>query len=186
MPNKIEVVKATLNVSFGDDDTANAGAGIKLEIDDREDGLNEGETSFQPGDDAYFFMFVDTDKVDLITTTPITTAGGVTSQGSDSKDIDETISFSDSEEASLGYAPDGAVTMAWLGKAYVLDKKTHTLSHYSTLPERDGALLSIDGGKKVFGVLSATYSTTGSLWKLSGVPLDFPEAMIIATGTTKP
>lgn len=187
MANKIEVVTATLNVSFEADEGDKTGAGIKLEIDDREDGLNGGETSFKPGDTAYFFMFVDTDKINLITTTPKTTAGGVSaaSPATDTIEVDENISFSGSEDAQLGYTPKGTVTLEWVGgKGYELNKTTFALTPYSTLPNRSGINLKISDKKKIFGILNAKYEAEGSLWALKGVSV--PEAMVIAIGTTKP
>lgn len=44
-----EVVVATLNINF-DADAAGGQGILKLELDDREDGLNGGDTSFAPGD----------------------------------------------------------------------------------------------------------------------------------------
>lgn len=187
MANTAEVVVATLNVNFSaEDGSGGSGAGIKLEIDDREDGLNNGDTSFAPGDDAYFFMFVDESRVELITTTPVTTAGGVSSAGTGTKDIDEHITFSNSSEAQLGYYPSGSVTYRWLGRAYSLDSRTNVLTSYSTPPVQSGATLSIADGKNVFGIITAQYQAQGSLWKLKGVPEDFTEAMIIAIGVTIP
>jgi hypothetical protein len=177
-----EVVVATLNVTFNtDEDAGTAGRGtIKLEIDDREDGLNGGDTSFSPGDDAYFFMFKD-ESVTLITNTPVSTAGGVSSAGSGIKAIEDQISFTNSDTSSLNYPPNGGVSLEWFGRSYALSGTT--LSINNTLPEISGSELKIPGGKKVIGVLKCTYNTTGSLWKLSSVPVDITEVVIVAIGT---
>ena len=45
-----EIVVATLNVNFSEDAESSKSGVLKLEIDDRENGLNGGDTSFQPGD----------------------------------------------------------------------------------------------------------------------------------------
>lgn len=177
----VEVVVATLNVNFSADDATGAGGGLKLEIDDREDGLNSGDTSFAPGDDAYFFLFKDT-NVTLVTTTPERTAGGVTSAGSGVKEIDENITFSNSNTSSLGYPPNGSVTMSWLGRSFTLSGTT--LSSNTALPEVNGSELKMANGKNVIGVLKCVYESTGSLWKLSGVPTDIPEVLLLAIGTT--
>ena len=63
-----ELVVATLNINFSADTTAAQGQ-IKLEIDDRPEGLNKGDTSFAPGDTAYFFLFKD-ENVTLLTSIP--------------------------------------------------------------------------------------------------------------------
>ena len=173
-----EVVVATLNVSVSDDATDEGGGVLKLEIDDREDGLNGGDTSFAPGDDAYYFLFKD---ANVTVIHHETTAGGKSSAGSGTKAIDENITFSNSDTSSLGYPPSGGVTMKWLGRSFEI-RGTQVLSNTS-LPEVNGSELKMQGGKKVVGLLNCTYNATGDLFKLSGVPVDFPEALIFAVGT---
>jgi hypothetical protein len=173
----IEVVVATLNVSFEDDSDGTRGV-LKLERDDREDGLNGGDTRFSPGDDAYYFLFKDTNVTVIHHDT---TAGGKSGSGSGTKAIDENITFSNSDTSSLGYPPDGSVTMSWLGRSFEI-RGTQVLSNTS-LPEINGSELKMPGGKKVVGLLNCKYNATGDLFKLSGVPVDFPEALIFAVGT---
>lgn len=178
-----EVIVATLNVSFnvdGTDTGADRGL-IKLEIDDRLDGLNLGDTSFKPGEDVYYFMFKE--NVTLVAGSHVSTAGGITSAGSGSKDIDETVSFSNSDSGSLGYPPNSSPTMSWLGRCFEISA-TGQLTPNTLLPERNGSNLSMAGGKKVVGILKCTYASTGDLFKLSGVPADFAEVLITAVGTT--
>lgn len=175
-----EVIVATLNVNFSADTGQTVGGSLKLEIDDREEGLNSGDTSFSPGDDAYFFMFKG-DNVTLITPTPERTAGGVTSAGTGTKDIDENITFSNSNSSSLGYPPDGAVTMTWLGRSFTLSGTT--LSPNNSIPQLSGSELKMTGNKNAIGVLRCQYQSTGSLWKLSGVPDDITDVLLVAIGT---
>lgn len=172
-----EVVVATLNVSFDSTDSTTTG-NIKLEIDDRVDGLNNGNTSFKPGDDAYYWLFKD-DNVTVLE--HLCTAGGISGVGSDSKAIDETITFTNSDSGSLGYPPSGGVTMDWLGRSYQISGTT--VSSNSSLPEVTRSELKMSNSKKVAGILRCRYTTTGTLHKLSGVPLDFKESMIIALGS---
>ena len=172
-----EVVVATLNVSF--DSTADTTTGnIKLEIDDREDGLNNGNTSFKPGDDAYYWLFKDS-NVTLLSHQ--STAGGISSAGTDTKVIDENITFTNSDTGSLGYPPSSSVTLEWLGRSYEISGTT--VRGNSTLPEVNGSELVLPNGKKVAGILRCRYSSTGTLHKLSGVPKDFKESMIMAIGS---
>lgn len=184
-----EIVVATLNVNFSSDADEAATGSIKLEIDDREDGLNGGDTSFAPGDDAFFFLFKDA-NVTLVTTVPERTAGGVTSAGSGTRSLDENITFSNSNSGSLGYPPDGSVAMSWIGRSFILtdtiinEVRTLKLVANSELPEVQGSELRIASGKNVFGVLNCQYDSTGSLWKLSQVPEDIADVLLIAIGTT--
>ena len=110
-----EIIVATLNVSFDADETDGGQGVLKLDIDDREDGGNAGDTSFAPGDDVYYFLFKDTNVTVL---DHVTTAGGFSGQGKGTKEIDENISFSNSDTSSLGYPPQGSVTMKWLGLSW--------------------------------------------------------------------
>lgn len=171
-----EVVVATLNVSF--DSSSTTTGSIKLEIDDRADGLNNGNTSFKPGDDAYYWLFKDSN---VTLEEHVATAGGIGSAGSDAKVIDENITFNNSDTGSLGYPPSGAVSMDWLGRSFEI--KGTVVSGNSTLPEVNGSELAMANGKKVAGILRCQYSSTGTLHKLSGVPKDFKESMIIAIGS---
>ena len=173
-----EVVVATLNVNFAEDSTATQGV-LKLEIDDREDGLNAGDTSFQPGDTVGFWLFKDS-NVNLITATPISTSGGVTSAGSASKEIDEYLTFSNTDSSSLGYPPSGSVTLEWVGRDYKIAGTTVTVT--TVLPERTRSQLAMPDKTQVAGVLRARYTTTGSLWRLRSVPTDITEALLFTIG----
>jgi hypothetical protein len=172
-----EVIVATLNVTFDDDSTSESQGLLKLEIDDREEGLNGGDTSFAPGDDVYYFLFKDSNITVL---EHEVTAGGKTGVGSGTKTIDENVTFSDSDTSSLNYPPDGTVTMKWLGKCFEISGTT--VKANTTLPEVSGSELKMAKGKKVAGVLNVQYSSTGDLFKLSNVPLDFSEVLILAIG----
>jgi hypothetical protein len=173
-----EVIVATLNVTFDDSDSGDSQGVLKLEIDDREDGLNGGDTSFKPGDDAYYFLFKDPN---VTVHEHETTAGGKSGAGSGTKDIDENITFSNSDTSSLNYPPNGAVTRKWLGRSFKL-VGTNVVAN-NALPDVNGSELSMPGGEKVIGILNCTYSATGDLYKLSGVPKDFREVLIIAIGS---
>lgn len=171
-----EVVVATLNVSFDASSTTNGT--LKLELDDRVDGLNGGETSFGPGDDAFYFLFKDS-NVTLVE--HLATAGGIGSAGDGTKTIDENVTFTNSDTGSLGYPPASTVTLSWMGRSYEVigtQVKPNT-----ELPEVTRSELKMANGKKVIGILNCQYDTTGSLYKLSGVPKDFKESMIVAIGT---
>lgn len=174
-----EIVVATLNVNFTEDTEATQGV-LKLEIDDREDGLNAGDTSFQPGDTVGFWLFRDS-NVTLNTSVPISTSGGVTGSGLASKEIDEYITFSNSDSGSLGYPPSGAVSLEWVGRTYKIAGTTVTTT--TVLPERTRSQLTMPDKAQVAGVLRARYTTTGSLYRLRQVPNDITEVLLFAIGT---
>ena len=179
------IVVATLNVSFEEDTEGTQGI-LSLQLDDREDGMNGGDTSFKPGDDVYYFMYKDSNVTVL---DHFTTAGGIATatdsqSGSSSVTIaiDENITFSNSDSGQLNYPPSESVSLNWQGRAYEIDKDGNT-TPYSTLPDRTNSNLKIVGNKKIAGILRAQYNTTGTLYKLSGVPDTFTEAMIMAIGS---
>jgi hypothetical protein len=172
-----QFVVATLNVTFGEDTATNEGV-LKLEIDDREDGMNGGDTSFSPGDDVYYFLYKD-DNVTVLE--HFVTAGGITAQSSVTREIeDEKITFSNSDSGTLNYPPDGSVDMEWMGKCFTI--QNGEVAANSELPNRTRSQLKIPRGKSVAGILRCNYDTTGQLFKLSGVPEDFDEVLIVAIG----
>jgi hypothetical protein len=173
-----EVVVATLNVNFSEDTTATEGV-LKMEIDDREDGLNAGDTSFSPGDNVGFFLYKDSNVT--VEYGPASTSGGITASGSASKDVDEYITFSNSDSGSLGYPPSGSVSLEWQGRCLKIVGTEVTQT--TTLPERTRSNLKMADGSSVAGVLRAQYSTTGSLYTLRAVPEDITEVLIIAIGS---
>lgn len=173
-----EVVVATLNVNFSADTTATEGV-LKLEIDDREDGLNGGDTSFSPGDTVGFLMFKDSNVT--VEYGPASTSGGVTGSGSASKTIDEYITFSNSDSGSLGYPPSGAVSLQWQGRCFKIVGTEVTQT--TALPDRTRSTLRMADGSSVAGVLRAQYTTTGSLYRLRSVPEDITDVLIIAIGS---
>lgn len=176
-----EIVVATLNVTFGED-TASSEGQLKLEIDDRPTGLNKGDTSFSPGDQVGYIIFKDS-NVTVIE--HMTTAGGTTAAGSITKEIDEQITFTNSDTGSLGYPPDGAVSLQWLGRCYEIytdDNNNTGVRAQSSTPNVTHSNLKMTDGKKVAGILRAQYDTTGTGYYLRNVPEDFEEVMIIAIG----
>lgn len=171
-----EVVVATLNVSFDSSSTTNGT--LKLELDDRVDGLNGGETSFGPGEDAFYFIFKDSD---VTVVEHIATAGGISDSGNGTKTINENVTFTNSDTGSLGYPPANTVSLSWMGRSYEVIGTQ--VKQNKELPEITRSELKMANGKKVIGILKCQYDTTGSLHKLSGVPKDFKESMIVAIGT---
>ena len=174
------IVVASLNVTFGEEEGTDGTEGqLKLEIDDRADGLNGGDTSFAPGDDVYFFRFSDSNVSVL---EQFSTAGGISPSGTADKAVDENITFANSDTGSLSYPPSGSVSLSWLGRCYEI-QTDGSVSPNTTLPEVTRSNLKMAGGKKVAGILRAEYSSAGSLFKLSGVPVDFEEISLFAIGS---
>lgn len=102
---------ATIRVTFG---SAGAGAGAHLsaEIDSRDSGLNGGDTSFQPGDNAWFLIY----KSNKVSVESIkASAGSVLSGGEQVFSRTEDLQFEDDDSASLPVPSDGISTVQWIG-----------------------------------------------------------------------
>lgn len=182
-----EVVVATLSVSFDATDSGDGSGELKLEIDDREEGPNGGETSFGPGDEVYFFLFKGS-SVTLVNVdgkAVASTAGAASSYTMGvTIEKEENITFSNSDTASLGYPLDSIIgSPVWLGKCFEIKGTTATAN--TAVPEytTGSSELKMTGGKKVAGICKIKYNAKGDLYKLSGVPVDFKEVLLISMGT---
>lgn len=161
-------VTASLTVQF-QGDAASASDGLVLEIDDREDGYNKGETSFRPGDTVYYLLYRAKD-VDL--DTHFVTAGGKSEVGSGSREVDEVLTFTDSNEASLQYPATSGVSLSWIGST-LESAGAHSVENQQTVRLEN----------KTVGLLRAIYSSDYTAFRLSGVPLDIDQALIYVAGT---
>lgn len=109
-------VTATITVGFGDDTEAAGVSGhLSAEIDDRPDGLNGGDTSFSPGDTAYFLVF----KSSNVTyDAPIPSAGSVVTAGTGlTVSREEDVDFPDTDTGTLGIPATAITSVTWLGRS---------------------------------------------------------------------
>lgn len=102
-------VTASLVVEF----SGAADSFLTAEIDDRAEGLNGGKTSFYPGDKAYFLVFKgQTVVIDQI----LASAGGVTPVAEGYyEEVDEWVTFENTDEASAKRFVDSDFTYQWFG-----------------------------------------------------------------------
>lgn len=104
---------ATIRVTFGSGAVA-PGAHLSAEVDDRDSGLNGGDTQFQPGDTAWFLIYksqnVDIDYIKA-------SAGTVVSGGQQNFSRTEDLSFEDTDSASLPVPSDGITSVLWIGNS---------------------------------------------------------------------
>jgi hypothetical protein len=104
----------TIQVQFGRPTGGVDGvdAHLSAEIDDRPAGLNGGDTSFEPGDTAWFFVFKSTNvQIDSITAS----AGSLGSGGSVIVERSEDVTFAGVNEGSLNVPGSGITSYEWLG-----------------------------------------------------------------------
>jgi len=157
-------VTATLTVNFGSD-SASASGGLLLEVDDRANGLNGGNTSFRPGDSVAYLLY----KSDGVTVTDhLVTAGGRSSVGGGSRQVSEILQFADSKEASLRYPAAGAVTFSWIGRS---GGDPRLVGQQSVALDAPGV-----------GLLRAQYVANFDAFILSGVPYDIEQVLIFVAG----
>jgi hypothetical protein len=148
--------ETTIVVQFGTDTSADAAANAHLsaEIDSREDGLNGGNTRFAPGDTAYFLVY----KSDNVTlSSPISSAGTVSFNGTTSVPKEEEVVFAGTNEARLRVpAAGGLSNVKWLG---------NTLGNLSV----NGAtgITASEGGEGKAGVAKLTYTANATIGALS-------------------
>lgn len=165
-------VTASLTVSFGANTGASGGSGLVLEVDDREDGLNHGNTSFRPGDPVHYLLYV-ADKVSVLKHG--VSAGTRSAAGNGARVVEEVLTFTDSQEASLRYPASTGVEMTWLGY-FRTDDGTAAIT--KQVIDQQTVRLSAP----VAGFLRCRYSANYSAHKLANVPTDLTQALAFVIG----
>lgn len=99
-------------VKFGDPDGADRDAHLSAEIDRREDGPNGDNTSFEPGDTAYFLLY----KSPNVEITDVIASAGTASLGETvSVQKSEDVVFAQEKEARISVPASGGISHDWLG-----------------------------------------------------------------------
>lgn len=108
-------VTANITVSFGDRATDGANGHLSAEIDGRPEGLNQGKTSFSPGDRAHFLVYK---SANVTYSRPVESAGTIT-QGTAglvvTKEAD--LQFPDTDTATLGVPALSIESVTWMGRS---------------------------------------------------------------------
>lgn len=111
------MANATIRVQFG---SGSAGGGeaqghLSAEIDTREDGLNGGRSSFEPGETVYILVFT---SANVRITDAICSAGSLASSGTAVVPVTEEVMFEDTDTASLNKpARSGLAEVVWFGRS---------------------------------------------------------------------
>lgn len=101
---------------------------LQVEIDDRPDGLNNGDTQFSPGDEVGFLVFK---SANVNITSVISSAGTIASAGSQTKEVEELLVFPKERRATVRYPLNSSFSGTWLGNnlgGYTTDETTVTLN----------------------------------------------------------
>ena len=145
-------VTASIVVNFTSEGESGSGI-LQAAIDDRASGLNNGKTTFYPGNSVGFLLYrgdnVNIDKV-------LSSAGDITPMGEQNVVLTEYLQFAGVKSASLQHPALGLGGYKWLGN--------------------DGGAISlvdemnITIAEPVLGVLKVVYQARAYGYKLAGVP----------------
>lgn len=104
---------ATIRVTFGSG-AVTPGAHLSAGVDDRDAGLNNGDTQFQPGDTAWFLVYKSQNvNVDYVKAS----AGTVVNSGPQNFSRTEDLHFEDGDSASLPVPSSGITSVLWIGNS---------------------------------------------------------------------
>lgn len=162
-------ITASLVVQFGAGSSDRDGH-LSAEIDDRPTGLNGGDTSFSPGDTAWFLVF----KSSGVTLGQLKSSAGTVSYSGSSINVtrEEDVSFLDSNDANLQVPALSISSVTWMG------------TDLGAVSVNGTALKSTSKGVAVARVQYVAQAWPGKLvspTELDGLD-DFPIAVLI-TGT---
>lgn len=131
--------------------SGSSSARAQAEVDSREDGLNNGKTSFIAGDSVYILLFKDSN----VSITSVTASSGTcVKEGSGSMTIDEFVTLANSDSTST-------------------EKPAVNLT--ATVVAGAATLVSTENGNIVasepsVAVISVSYTANFDIYKLSGFP----------------
>lgn len=148
-------VTATIVIKFPDfvEDTLE---GILIaQIDTRDDGLNSGDTAFQPGDNIGFLVYKNSKVVNLKLLP--STGNIVIISIAQVRSITEDISFAHKDTASVSFPISEGITEEWVG-----------FNRGPVNIENDRDLVLSDGVST--GILRVTYDTVFDAYSLQGTP----------------
>lgn len=168
-PEDLVEVTATIVVKFPDFEEDTLDGILIAQIDTREDGLNGGDTSFQPGDNIGFLVYKNSKIVNLKLLS--STGNIVTIVSSGIRSITEDISFAHKDTASVSFPITGGITPEWVG----FDRGPVNI-------ENDRDLVLSNG--VTTGILRVTYNTTFTGYSLQNTPsqlLGKPEYPVLIT-----
>lgn len=109
---ELRVITASQIINFDDDSDEDRGI-LSLEVDSREDGLNAGKTSFQPGDSVGLLLYRSPNV--RIVAGPILTAGSIAEEGIHITDHVGFLPYAGETSANMSH-PICTPALEWLGQ----------------------------------------------------------------------
>lgn len=154
------VLTAHVVVEFSEGD----GEGAFVEVDDRPDGFNGGNTTFPPAAPVYLLLFKPTGYSVIYSEA---SSGTLTKVSDSTKLVEETLQFPNEDGATFRYPMKESFSYTWLGNS--LGTISVSGEYSATLPLRP-----IDPGTQKpipeyrVGIARATYRSGCEVWRLDG------------------
>lgn len=151
--SETNVITASLVVNL---DRSGGDGTLSIEVDGRENGLNNGKTNFAPGEDVGLLVFRSTNVViDEI----ISSLGSISGAGNGSYAVEEFATFANTNDASVSKPIWGSLSYDWIGKSLgglqVVDNGTRVLAR-----EKGIAAAALDYGSSYQGYYLRNTPTT--------------------------
>lgn len=164
------IVTATVVVYFGDSAQSSSPL-LQIEIDSRDDGLNGGSTSFFPGVPAYLLVYT---GPGVSISSVVASAGQIIQGQQISVSMQETLSFTNTDSATVQKPITSITAHAWLGN-----------NLGSILAQPNG--VTIKASSSGLAILRVFYTSTARVYSLHppqgiGITEDYP-ILVFVTGT---
>lgn len=164
-------LSAHVVVEFGDQSNVQA----VVEVDSREDGYNQGRTSFSSGDDAYLLLFVPK-GYDVVA--DMASVGTLSYVGLDSKAVEDYLTYANEDQATVQYPITTGFSAAWYGSApspSITVKSDDQTVALSARPY-DPVSKKLNPEYRI-GVARVNYSSACRVYKISNVPANIPQVI---------
>jgi hypothetical protein len=170
LPEKaLPQVTATILIKFPEFVEETLDGILIAQIDTREDGLNLGDVSFQPGDNIGFLVYKNSKIVNLKLLSSVGNIVTIVSSGV--RTVTEDVSFIHKDTASVQFPISGGITPEWVG----FDRGPVNIQNDRDLVLANGVTT---------GILRVTYDTIFTGYSLQNTPsqlLGSPEYPVLIT-----
>jgi hypothetical protein len=162
----------TIQVQFGSESAYDSGAHLSAEIDDREGGLNNGNTQFNPGDTAWILVYT---SANIEVTETASSAGTIGVGGVETVSKTTDVTFARETEGRINVPATGIESVVWLGEN--LGNLTLGADSITVTAEREGVAI----GRVTYTAQAQAYSITSPASLSAGglTITDFPILVLI-------
>jgi hypothetical protein len=150
-------VTTNITVSFGTASEASQGH-LSAEIDSRPEGKNNGQTSFAPGQTAYFLIYKSSNVTYDTPQSSLSGNSGITRYSTLTVSKTEDLTFAATNSATLNVPASGGLTVEWMGKAY---------GNLTLGSDKQTVTINVSDPTTVCGVARVTYNASADCWGLT-------------------